>query len=224
LSEIFQWKGDLEDYLATKHDPPLPFSVNEIVHIGEEIADVFIYTTRLADVCCIDLSNAVKMLLEECDRFVARRTQRNEPWTSFNFNTTVCEIKGYRSHRHVALEIQAQVGMVTGLFAKYSESNAADGLPYWTDEDVDCLAHALASICSFLIVMAKLTNLSIGHVVADKFSKNATKYPVALSKNSSAKYTKYLKSGSIQDKQFLLILVSTLSVTMVAFYVGRHWK
>ena len=53
ISEIFQWKGPLEEGLNEN------FSSRDIEHIGEELADVFIYTTRLADLSGANLSSAV---------------------------------------------------------------------------------------------------------------------------------------------------------------------
>ena len=41
LCEIFQWRGCIADMSG--------FKSHEIVHLGEEIADVFIYNARLAD-------------------------------------------------------------------------------------------------------------------------------------------------------------------------------
>jgi dCTP diphosphatase len=56
VSEIFQWK--------TKRDPCdleyIPFLDHEITHIGEELADVFIYSTRLCEICNCDLASAVR--------------------------------------------------------------------------------------------------------------------------------------------------------------------
>eukprot|EP00127_Corallochytrium_limacisporum_P002833 Clim_evm12s142 gene=Clim_evmTU12s142 len=60
LAEIFQWRGEV----------PLgctDWTEADRTHLGQEMSDVLIYLTRLADVCGIDLSRAVldKMLLNE---------------------------------------------------------------------------------------------------------------------------------------------------------------
>jgi dCTP diphosphatase len=53
LAEIFQWRGE-------KASVGLPeFSEAEKHHVGEELSDVLLYLIRLADVCGIDLSEAV---------------------------------------------------------------------------------------------------------------------------------------------------------------------
>ena len=52
LSEIFQWKGEVA--------PGLPdFLEGERIHVGEELSDCLLYLVRLADVCGINLSQAV---------------------------------------------------------------------------------------------------------------------------------------------------------------------
>lgn len=52
LSECFQWRGEVEEGLPG-------WSEEDKEHVGEEIADVVIYATRLADVCGIDLAAAI---------------------------------------------------------------------------------------------------------------------------------------------------------------------
>ena len=54
LSEIFQWKSD------EQCKPGLSkWSKPDKIHLGEEMADVLIYLSRLADVCNINLTHAV---------------------------------------------------------------------------------------------------------------------------------------------------------------------
>lgn len=60
LAEIFQWKSD------EMASPGLPsFSKDEREHLGEELSDVLLYLTRLADVCGIDLGRAVRDKMEK---------------------------------------------------------------------------------------------------------------------------------------------------------------
>ena len=54
LCECFQWKNQLQP-----HEIADKFSEEEIIHIGEEIADVMIYSIRLADIIGVDLAAAV---------------------------------------------------------------------------------------------------------------------------------------------------------------------
>ncbi|KAH7858847.1 hypothetical protein Vadar_028657 [Vaccinium darrowii] len=51
LSEIFQWKGEVEKGLPNWEE-------SEKEHLGEELSDVLLYLIRLADVCGIDLGDA----------------------------------------------------------------------------------------------------------------------------------------------------------------------
>ncbi len=51
LSEIFQWKGEVDSKLST-------FTDKEKAHLGEELSDVLLYLLRLSDVCGIDLGRA----------------------------------------------------------------------------------------------------------------------------------------------------------------------
>ena len=57
VCEIFQFRGSLDDFKFSKDQSV--FSAGEVIHIGEEISDVIIYTTRLSDVTHIDLASAV---------------------------------------------------------------------------------------------------------------------------------------------------------------------
>lgn len=51
LSEIFQWRGEVERGLPNWEE-------SDREHLGEELSDVLLYLIRLADICGIDLANA----------------------------------------------------------------------------------------------------------------------------------------------------------------------
>ncbi|PWA53509.1 NTP pyrophosphohydrolase MazG [Artemisia annua] len=51
LSEIFQWKGEVEKGLENWEE-------SEKEHLGEELSDVLLYLIRLADICGINLAQA----------------------------------------------------------------------------------------------------------------------------------------------------------------------
>lgn len=57
LSEIFQWKGEVDKGLTNWEE-------SDKEHLGEELSDVLMYLIRLADVCGINLGDAAlkKML------------------------------------------------------------------------------------------------------------------------------------------------------------------
>ena len=58
LSEIFQWRGEVQQGLPD-------FADEEKERVGEEMADVLIYLVRMADVSGIDLSQAVVAKLQK---------------------------------------------------------------------------------------------------------------------------------------------------------------
>lgn len=51
LSEIFQWRGEVEKRLPNWEE-------SDKEHLGEELSDVLLYLIRLSDICGIDLSDA----------------------------------------------------------------------------------------------------------------------------------------------------------------------
>jgi dCTP diphosphatase len=63
VCEIFQWKGTLEAQPGSGLEL---FNEKEMINIGEEIADVFIYSTRLCEVCDIDMAHAARSRLAAC--------------------------------------------------------------------------------------------------------------------------------------------------------------
>jgi len=52
LSEIFQWKGEVPKGLPD-------WDAADKEHLGEELSDVLLYLVRLADICGVDLGDAV---------------------------------------------------------------------------------------------------------------------------------------------------------------------
>lgn len=197
VCEIFQWKGTLEEDLKTN---AIPFSEKEIVHIGEEISDVFIYTTRLCDVADINLGNAVVQLVGQIDPFfvVPHLESASRPWPNLNFDLISRSLekttRGYKSHRALCLDMQAIVGELCHIFSHYSDGQCQPGLKDWKPEDRLKLANKAANICILLICLSKMCNLSIGQCITDKYKKNDAKYPADLSKGSSAKYTAYTEA------------------------------
>jgi dCTP diphosphatase len=57
LSEIFQWKGEVQRGLPN-------FKEEEKVHLGEELSDVLLYLVRLSDICGVDLGKAALRKVE----------------------------------------------------------------------------------------------------------------------------------------------------------------
>ena len=89
MSEIFQWKGQLPQGLDAS------FSQGDKIHVGEEIADVFIYSTRLCDICNIDMSGAVKYCLEH-DTVLQKKDLRclkDNTWTELSYTDLENDLK-----------------------------------------------------------------------------------------------------------------------------------
>lgn len=59
LAEIFQWKGSMDNMPCEDAG----FTQAQIVHIGEEISDVFVYCTRLCDESGVNVTAVMRRLL-----------------------------------------------------------------------------------------------------------------------------------------------------------------
>ncbi|KAK2360419.1 dCTP pyrophosphatase [Trifolium repens] len=57
LSEIFQWKGEVQRGLPD-------WKEEEKIHLGEELSDVLLYLVRLSDICGVDLGKAALRKVE----------------------------------------------------------------------------------------------------------------------------------------------------------------
>jgi NTP pyrophosphatase (non-canonical NTP hydrolase) len=189
VCEIFQWKGTLESELkslssgtsGTKNVQDI-FSEMELIHIGEEAADVFIYTTRLCDRCDIDLGKRVIQMVNTDDETRFSSTSCVcRPWTTLSFDIFAHNLRkktlSYRSPRQICLELQHEVGQLTSLFSNYSEDVCQPGLSAWKTEDKEALVTYAVNICVLMICLTEYCGLSIGQCITDKFVKNAKKYP-----------------------------------------------
>jgi NTP pyrophosphatase (non-canonical NTP hydrolase) len=182
VCEIFQWKPHCTEY-----------SEREVEHIGEEIADVLIYTTRLCDICHVDLAQAVHQGTAE-DSLVFRRGD-DVRWMELDLDFASSR-EADSTSRNLCFALQTVVGMLCHTFSTKTEATCEVGLPQWSDEDVRNLARSVGNICLVLGSIANLHGLSLSHCVLDKFEKNARKYPAHEARGSSAKYTAYNKSGT----------------------------
>uniref|UniRef100_A0A803KT00 dCTP pyrophosphatase 1 n=2 Tax=Chenopodium quinoa TaxID=63459 RepID=A0A803KT00_CHEQI len=67
LSEIFQWKGEVEKGLPNWED-------SDKEHLGEELSDVLLYLIRLSDICGIDLADAaLKKMVKNAVKYPVNR-------------------------------------------------------------------------------------------------------------------------------------------------------
>jgi dCTP diphosphatase len=58
LSELFQWRGEVESMLTDWNDA-------DKKHLGEELADCLLYLVRLSDRCGVDLAEAALKKIEK---------------------------------------------------------------------------------------------------------------------------------------------------------------
>jgi dCTP diphosphatase len=187
LAEIFQWKGPIsKDQIATV------LTEKEIVHIGEEVSDVLIYSVRLCEVCGIDLASAIENSMSI--RKPSERSEFDGSWTDLSFQdvNTLIRIESTHNVRLDVLKIQASAGKLCNLFAV----NADDSIEYHPaashESNSESMGSFVAEISLTLMSICKFFDLDIGKCVCDKFKKNEAKYPANLVKGSSAKYTEYV--------------------------------
>ncbi|KAJ4824376.1 hypothetical protein Tsubulata_034885 [Turnera subulata] len=63
LSEIFQWRGEVDKGLPNWEE-------EDKEHLGEELSDVLLYLIRLADICGIDLGDAaIKKIVKNAIKY-----------------------------------------------------------------------------------------------------------------------------------------------------------
>lgn len=184
------------------------------MHLGEEIADVFIYSTRLCDICRIDLSRAVQNTIDKIGpnvpSFSVRYAKHSIGWHQYSLDdflrdTRVFKTK-FRSQRQICFALQSEVGKVCDYFSRRPENESGPGLPVWPDKAVNHMTAHVASMCILLACLAQFHDISLTQCISDKFIKNSLKYPVEQARGSSAKYTNYNKNSgttSIWNSLFL---------------------
>ena len=216
----------------------LPFTEKETINIGEEISDVFIYTTRLCEICRIDLPYGVRSLLQpdmykftnESDDAPIVTVKRGDKdlWTELSFEELDERTRLYTPYnsmtqRQLALSIQSEVGRACDIFKYKTEIESPIGLVGWNITEVAALRVILATICILLACLARASNHELGTCIASKFNKNDLKYPVSLSKGSSKKYTAYTSQTDNKFK-FPAKMGFTLLLLVAGFAVGRFSK
>ncbi len=66
LSEIFQWRGEVDRGLPNWEE-------SDKEHLGEELSDVLLYLIRLSDICGIDLGDAAsKKIVKNAIKYPAK--------------------------------------------------------------------------------------------------------------------------------------------------------
>lgn len=190
-----------------------PADTAKVVHIGEEVTDVILYTTRLADLCGINLSRAASLALEHPEHDPVGLSDMGSALSCAEFQAwDDVDIDGYQqaakqcmghcrkivdnSPRTLLYHIQAAVGKVCSRFWRYTEEESAAGLDRWRPADKAVIALALGRLVLSICVLCNEVGISLTQVVADKYAKNVAKYPKDLARGSSDKYTAYTKAKS----------------------------
>lgn len=230
VCEIFQYKGNLDSF--TWEESQTTFSKEELVHIGEEISDVMIYTTRFSDVTQIDLARAVKAKVSGAALGSPRPQNSDKEGHSSSWDTfTYQELETYAtsvirqkssSPRYFTKKLVSYGGKLASLFIDRPESESENGgtcLETWQLRDLTDLASVLASIIVTCCCLARTVNIDVAKALEDKMTKNEKKYPVYLAKNSSAKYTSYIKKHKIADN--IKMIMTGLAIGLTVGYLIR---
>lgn len=201
LSAIFQWKHDPETVIQD-------LTREELIHLGEEISDVFIYNARLSDVLSIDIVQGLKAILFPLTQSASSTPHHLSPSSqtiSLNFRHTIEQdltfsdavtlisnsnyFVGQISVRDLLFHINSTYGQISELFGSYGAAKPT--INQWLEEDVTKLALGLSKIAIYLLHLTSLAKLDMATILSDKIRKNAKKYPVSLVKGSAKKYTAY---------------------------------
>lgn len=185
LCEIFQWKAIVDFSVMEEKD---------LVHLGEELSDVFIYNCRLADLSKVNLCTAIRSAtLHENEE----NTLRDDVWDDISMDElqTLSKLEFVTSPidvRDVVLNVSQSVGRISGLFMNKTKSACDNGLADWKHEDVVALSQFVAEVALCVARIATMANISLSQCISDKIRKNNAKYPAHLVTGSAAKYTAYV--------------------------------
>jgi NTP pyrophosphatase (non-canonical NTP hydrolase) len=205
LSEIFQWKGEVH------HGCP-ELSTQEFEHLGEELADVLVYLVRLADVLSSgrDSSGRLQLTVEwglqltllkrtEASEYQAPRDELFALVAEVGSLSEMFQTKPPRCLRPEGCVLPRSC--IPGMSNRYSEDEILrenlretiferQRFPN-TDIQSRCIIVGLQDVAVRLARLAKCCGVDLAAAVEDKMQKNAQKYPAALCRGSSAKYTAY---------------------------------
>ena len=123
LAEIFQWKGSIngKPYKEVLKD-------TEMIHLGEEITDVFVYTIRLCDECHINIPAAISTILHGNELSMDGCILTNSScWSELSFVEVLNLIKQHpisnlvHKPRDVIFRIIANIGGIAPLFMSMND-------------------------------------------------------------------------------------------------------
>ncbi|CAE7825259.1 DCTPP1 [Symbiodinium sp. CCMP2592] len=104
----------------------------------------------------------------------------------------------FHSPRNLALALVGEVGELCECFQWKGE--VAEGLPGWSEKHRTAVRQEIADVLLYLIRLSHKCHVDLPAAALDKLAVNAAKYPAALVRGSSRKYTEYtVEGGSTSD-------------------------
>jgi dCTP diphosphatase len=97
----------------------------------------------------------------------------------------------FHTPRNITLALVGEVGELSECFQWCTDETAAPGLPGWKESKREHLGEELADVLLYLVRLADKCSVDLPAAAARKIQKNAMKYPAALVKGSSKKYSDY---------------------------------
>lgn len=178
-------------------------SPSKLIHVGEEIADVLVYTVRLSDLCNIDLgaamSSAVYGTPVESSVWDTMFDLSPKKWSDFKLDgifekSASVDEEPIHSHHFPMVKIRSTLFYMQSFLGDICAVFAEDGhhvVEAIGRENRVRLAIALANMVFSLAKLGTCLGISLSASVTDKICKNIKKYPKDVVKGSSAKYTEY---------------------------------
>lgn len=207
VAEALQWRSGV-----TRAD----FAEEERHHLGEELSDVWIYATRLCDVCNIDLARCSDHFIRG-EALGEVRPLSASTWSDMPFTTISNALQLSETNpRFFVLKLSQQSGIVAERFAAKLECK--EGLKDWSSQELADLAFSITGVCVLLASIAKLLEIDLGEAISQKMDKNERKYPVSKARGSSAKYTKYMA-----DTRWQTTLLGG-GLLLLGIFLGRRLK
>lgn len=100
----------------------------------------------------------------------------------------------FHTPRNLALALVGEVGELAECFQWRGE--VGPSLPGWSDADKEHLGEELSDVLLYLVRLSDVCGVDLPAACAAKIAKNAAKYPAAVVRSSSRKYSEYA-SGEI---------------------------
>jgi len=237
IAECFQWKGNLDNGVVAcepgdSKNAQAAFTPAEVVHVGEEVADVMIYLTRLSDVMRLDLAAAVSNLIRathgkngQREPAVSVHMEEGCGWSSCiiaDLHAHAAEQCVHRSPRRYSFKLMTAAGKLTSLFASRPEGECSVPCQQWVDRDFTAAAEVIAEVAVLCAATANAFALDVGQVIARKFERNAAKYPAQTVRGSSAKYTAYAAAKATGEESGGAVALALLAGAALGFLLARR--